>query len=200
MTNIIKQIIDSKIYGVVRADETARAVEIANAYAEAGIKVIELNSTLEAVQEVAKNKDIIVATGGIITTWQAQKALEAGSKLLVSPILQMGLVKFSSWNKIPLILSASTPNEAYCAWKARIPLIKIYPVRDLGGTTYIEDLLRPMNFLNVIPAGNVSIDNIKAYLKAGASAVALGRELYLDKNYEEILKAAKLAIKEAKEV
>jgi 2-keto-3-deoxy-6-phosphogluconate aldolase len=91
MTNIIKQIIDSKIYGVVRADETARAVEIANAYAEAGIKVIELNSTLEAVQEVAKNKDIIVATGGIITTWQAQKALEAGSKLLVSPILQMGV-------------------------------------------------------------------------------------------------------------
>lgn len=200
MTNIIKKIIDSKIYGVVRADETARAVEIATAYAEAGIKVIELNSTLEAVQEVAKNTDIIVATGGIITTWQAQKALEAGSKLLVSPILQMGLVKFSSWNKIPLILSASTPNEAYCAWKARIPLIKIYPVRDLGGTTYIEDLLRPMNFLNVIPAGNVNLNNIKAYLKAGASAVALGRELYLDKNYDEILKAAKLAIKEAQEV
>ena len=200
MTNIIKKIIDSKIYGVVRADETARAVEIANAYAEAGIKVIEMNSTLEAVQEVTKNTDIIVATGGIITTWQAQKVLEAGSKLLVSPILQMGLVKFSSWNKIPLILSASTPNEAYCAWKARIPLIKIYPVRDLGGTTYIEDLLRPMNFLNVIPAGNVNLDNIKAYLKAGASAVALGRELYLDKNYDEILKAAKLAIKEAQEV
>ena len=200
MTNIIKKIIDSKIYGVVRADETARAVEIATAYAEAGIKVIEMNSTLEAVQEVTKNTDIIVATGGIITTWQAQKALEAGSKLLVSPILQMGLVKFSSWNKIPLILSASTPNEAYCAWKARIPLIKIYPVRDLGGTTYIEDLLRPMNFLNVIPAGNVSVNNIKAYLKAGASAVALGRELYLDKNYDEILKAAKLAIKEAQEV
>ncbi len=200
MTNIIKKIIDSKIYGVVRADETARAVEIANAYAEAGIKVIEMNSTLEAIQEVAKNKDIIVATGGIITTWQAQKVLEAGSKLLVSPILQMGLVKFSSWNKIPLILSASTPNEAYCAWKARIPLIKIYPVRDLGGTTYIEDLLRPMNFLNVIPAGNVSLDNIKAYLKAGASAVALGRELYLNKNYNEILETAKLAIKEAQEV
>ncbi|MBQ3102059.1 hypothetical protein IJC60_03545 [bacterium] len=200
MTNIIKKIIDSKIYGVVRADETARAVEIANAYAEAGIKIIEMNSTLEAIQEVAKNKDIIVATGGIITTWQAQKVLEAGSKLLVSPILQMGLVKFSSWNKIPLILSASTPNEAYCAWKARIPLIKIYPVRDLGGTTYIEDLLRPMNFLNVIPAGNVSLDNIKAYLKAGASAVALGRELYLNKNYNEILETAKLAIKEAKEV
>lgn len=200
MTNIIKKIIESKIYGVVRADETQRAVEIANAYAEAGIKVIELNSTLEAIQEVAKNKDIIVATGGIITTWQAQKALEAGSKLLVSPILQMGLVKFSSWNKIPLILSASTPNEAYCAWKARIPLIKIYPVRDLGGTTYIEDLLRPMNFLNVIPAGNVSLDNIQAYLKAGASAVALGRELYLDKKYDEILETAKLAIKEAKEV
>ena len=91
-----------KLFGSVKA-----RVEIA-AKAEETVEVVE---EIPAVQEVAKNKNIIVATGGIITTWQAQKALEAGSKLLVSPILQMGLVKFSSWNKIPLILSASTPND-----------------------------------------------------------------------------------------
>lgn len=199
MANVIKKIIENKIYGTVRADDTARTVEIANAYIEAGIKVIEINSSFEAVREVSKNKNVSIAAGGIITTSQAQLAIEAGAKLLVSPILQMGLVKFSSWHKIPLILTATTPNEAYAAWKARIPLIKIYPIKDLGGSTYIEDLLRPMNFLNVMPTGSAEIKDIKDYLLSGASAVALGRELYLGRSYEQILEITKIAIKEASE-
>ena len=198
MANVIKQIIENKIYGTVRADDTLRTVEIANAYIEAGVKVLEINSSPEAIKEVTtKNKGVSVAAGGIITTQQAQEAIEAGAKLLVSPILQMGLVKFSSWHKIPLILTATTPNEAYSAWKARIPLIKIYPIKDLGGSTYIEDLLRPMDFLNVMPTGSVEIKDIKDYLACGASAVALGRELYLGRTYKQIVEITKTAIKEA---
>ncbi|MBR2386344.1 hypothetical protein IKA92_03515 [bacterium] len=199
MINAIKEMIKSKIYGVVRADDTKRAVEIASAYLDAGIKFIEINSNIEAIKEISKRNDAIITAGGIITTWQADEAIEAGAKLLSSPILQMGLVKFCSWHKMPLILSATTPNEAYTAWRARVPLIKIYPVKDLGGATYIEDILRPMNFLNVIAAGNVKIEDIKSYIKAGASAVALGRELYLNKDYKEIYESAKIALGEVKE-
>lgn len=199
MINVIKEMTKSKIYGVVRADETKRAVEIASAYLDAGIKCIEINSNIEAIKEISKRSDAIVSAGGIITTWQADEAIEAGAKILSSPILQMGLVKFCSWHQLPLILSATTPNEAYTAWRARVPLIKIYPVKDLGGATYVEDILRPMNFLNVIAAGNVKIEDIKSYIKAGASSVALGRELYLNKDYKEIYEAAKIALGEVKE-
>ncbi len=198
MVNTIKEVIDNKIYGVIREDNVERAVEIANAYIEAGIKSIELNSPVDAIKEVAKNQNITVTAGGIITGIQATKALEAGAKVLVSPILQMGLVKSCSWYKIPLILTATTPNEAYTAWKARIPLIKIYPIKDLGGVTYIEDMLRQMKFLNVMPSGSVSVNDIKDYLSHGASAVALGRELYKDKTYNEIVESAKTAIEASK--
>jgi 2-dehydro-3-deoxyphosphogluconate aldolase/(4S)-4-hydroxy-2-oxoglutarate aldolase len=195
MANIIKEIIKNKIYGVVRADDGKRAVEIATAYAEAGIKVVEMNSNFDAIKEIA-NKGITVAAGGIITSAQADMAINAGAKLLVSPILQMGLAKFSSWNKIPLILTATTANEAYSAWKVRTPLIKIYPIKDLGGVTYIEDLLRPMKFLNVMPSGSVKVADIKTYLKHGASAVALGRTLYKDKKYDEIVEITREAIRQ----
>ena len=199
MKNVIKEIRDNKIVGVVRADDTERAVEIANAYIEGGLKVIEMNANIEAIKNVAKNNDdVSIAAGGIITSIQAQKAIEAGAKLLVSPILQMNLVKLSPECKIPLILTATTPNEAYTAWKARIPLIKIYPIKDLGKKTYIEDILRPMNFLNVMPAGSIDIDDIPYYLGAGASAVALGRKLYRDKTYSEIVETVKLAIEKTK--
>ena len=32
-----------------------------------------------------------------------------------------------------LIPAVTTPNEAYSAWQARMPLIKIYPVNEMGG-------------------------------------------------------------------
>lgn len=196
--NIIQAIKENKIYGIIREDDTKKAIEIVNAYIEGGIKVIEINSTFEAIKEISKNENVFVAQGGVITSSQALLGIEAGAKLLVSPILQMNLVKLSSGHKIPLMLTATTPNEAYTAWKARVPVIKIYPIKDLGGADYIEELLRPMNFLNVMPTGSIKIKDIKEYLKKGATAVGLGHELYYNKTIDEIVKSAKAAVEEVK--
>ena len=38
-------------------------------------------------------------------------------------------------------MTATTPNEAYEAWKARTQLIKISPAHPMGGAEYIEDIL-----------------------------------------------------------
>ena len=67
----------------------------------------------------------------------------------------------------------------------------------MGGAEYIEDILRPMKFLNIIAAGSIKIDDIPAYLKAGAKAVGLGRAIYKDADYNEITKRAKLAYNKA---
>lgn len=198
MNEAIKEIFKSRIYGIIREDEPQKALEIVQAYLEGGIKVIEINSTIETIKKVCQINGIYVAQGGIITSEQAHLGIEAGAKLLVSPILQMGLTKVSSSSKIPLILSATTPNEAYSAWKVRVPIIKIFPIKDLGGATYIEDLLRPMKFLNVMPCGSVKIEHIKPLLNAGACAIGMGRGLYLNKNYEEIVVSVKEAVAQAR--
>ena len=41
---------------------------------------------------------------------------------------------------------------------------------------YVEDLLRPMPFLNIMPLGNVKLDEVTSYIKAGASVVGIGRD------------------------
>ena len=65
---------------------------------------------------------------------------------------------------------------------------------------YIEDMHRPMKFINIIASGNIKIEDIQAYLKAGAKAVGLGRALYKDATYEEITKRAKLALEKVKNI
>ena len=69
--------------------------------------------------------------------------------------------------------------------------MKIYPVTAMGGVQYIEDLLRPMPFLNVIPQGNVKLEEVKDYIEAGATAVGIGRHLTLADSYSEITRRAK---------
>ena len=156
------------------------------------IKIIELNSPLEVTRKISElDKDILISQGGIITTSQAHKALEAGAKIISSPIFQMNLVRFASCYKAFLIPSVTTPNEAYNAWRSRMPLIKIYPVAEMGGVEYIREMIKPMPFLNLLPCGFVKINEIQGYLKAGAQAVGIGRELYLKDNFNEIVQTAK---------
>ena len=191
---IIDYIKQEKIYGIIREDDSSKAYEIARAYIEGGIKVIELNCPYEVCERVTKEFDVLVAQGGIITIQQAHKALESGAKIISSPIFQSNLIRYASCYQAFLLPSVVTPNEAYNAWRARIPLTKIYPVATMGGVEYIKDLMRPMPFLNLLPCGFVKLEEIEGYIKAGAKAVGIGRELYAKEDYQEIVKTVKQAV------
>lgn len=186
--DIIKQ---EKIYGIIREDDAKRAYELARCYIEGGIKVLELNCPLEVCKKISSIDGIVVAQGGIITTQQAHEALEAGAQIISSPIFQANLVRFASCYSAFLIPSVTTPNEAYSAWRARMPLIKIYPVAEMGGAEYIKEMVKPMPFLSLLPCGFVKISEITDYLKAGAKAVGIGRELYAKDDSKEIIETAK---------
>ena len=194
--NLIKSLSEQKIFPIIRSSNPQVVVDTADALLKAGLDIMEVNvenpSIYEAIYEVSKRAKI--CAGGIITSMQAQAAIMSGAKCFSSPIFHMNLVKLSKDKKIPYIAGTSTANEAYEAWKARIPLVKIYPITALGGPLYLEDLLRPMPFLNIMPQGNVKLSEVKQYIDAGAYAVGVGRDLYEGYSYSEITDRAKDAI------
>ncbi len=198
--NLINLLAEEKILPILRCKDAQLMIDRAKALIDAGIKVIEINvenpTIYKAIEEISKYAN--VCAGGIITSLQAEAAIMSGAKILSSPIFSMNLVKISKDKQIPYIAGTSTANEAYNAWKARIPLIKIYPITAMGGAMYIEDLLRPMPFLNVMPLGNVKVDEIQSYINAGASVVGIGRDLYDGLSLSEITNRAKKVIKELK--
>jgi len=196
---ILDYIKQEKIYGIIREDNPEIAYEIARAYIEGGIKFIELNCPLEVTSKISKIENIVAAQGGVVTTAQAHLALKYGAQIISSPIFQTNLVRFSTCYKTFLIPSVTTPNEAYSAWRARMPLVKIYPVAEMGGVEYIRDMVKPMPFLNLLPCGFVKLDEIKGYLHAGAVAVGIGRELNENKNYSEIVSTVGEVIKMVKD-
>ena len=196
--NPIEKISAEKIFAVLRMKEASKTKDVINALTDGGINIVEIvidtPDMVRVIEDITKqNTKPLIMAGGIITQRQAQIAINAGVDVIVSPVFQMNLVRLCKSQKIPLIMTATTPNEAYSAWKARTQLIKISPAHPMGGAEYIEDILRPMKFINIIAAGSIKIDDIPSYLKAGAKAVGIGRALYKDADYNEIARRSKLA-------
>lgn len=191
--NLIKLLSEEKILPIIRNKNPQTVIKTARALKDGGVKIVEINvETPEIYGAIAElSKEMTVCAGGIITSLQAQSAISVGAEILSSPIFHMNLVKISKDRQIPFIAGASTPNEAYNAWKARIPLIKLYPVTAMGGVLYVEDLLRPMPFLNILPQGNVKLEEVPSYIKAGAVAVGVGRDLYEGYSYSQITERVK---------
>ncbi len=198
--NLIEKLAENKVFPIIRSRDPQIVIDTAKALLDGGLDIMEINvespTIFNAIRELSK--DAIICAGGIITSIQAQAALESGAKIISSPIFQTNLLKISKDKKLPFIAGTSTANEAYNAWKSRIPVVKIYPITAMGGVQYIENLLRPMPFLNVIPQGNVKLDEVKNYIEAGATAVGVGRHLTVADSYSEITKRAKNLLEQFK--
>ena len=199
--NLLSIIAQDKVYPIIRSKEADRALEIAKALIAGGIRVLEINvenpSIYGVIEEVSKLAT--VCAGGIITATQADNAIKCGAKLFASPIYQMSLVKISKNIQIPFIAGVSTANEAYEAWKARVPLIKMFPADAMGGVQYIENILRQMPFLHLLPTGSVKLEDVITYLIAGATAVGVGRDFYQGYTSDEITKRTKAILSDVNE-
>ena len=199
--NYISTIAKEKIYPIVRGQDSEQIIEVSKALVDGGIKILEINveniAAYEAIKEVSKFTT--VCAGGIITSTQADYALQCGAKLFSSPIFHMNLVRISKNLRIPFLAGTTTANEAYNAWKSRIPLIKIFPADAMGGAPYIENILRQMPFLNLMPMGNIKLADVVSYLNAGAKAVGVGRDFYLGFTSKEITYRTKEILNEVKD-
>lgn len=191
--NLIDELKKNKVFPIIRSSDPKEVIDIVHALLDGGLNMMEVNvetpRIFEAISELSN--EAIICAGGIITSIQAQAAIDAGAKLISSPIFQENMLKISKDKRLPLIAGTSTANEAYNAWKSRIPVVKIYPITAMGGVSYIENLLRPMPFLNVIPQGNVKLSEVQDYINAGAIAVGVGRNLTKATTFSEITERTK---------
>jgi 2-dehydro-3-deoxyphosphogluconate aldolase / (4S)-4-hydroxy-2-oxoglutarate aldolase len=69
-----------------------------------------------------------------------------------------------------------TPSEALAAAALGCRLLKLFPA-SMGGPAYLRALRAPLDDLQFVPAGGITLETIGAYRHAGAVAVAVGSEL-----------------------
>lgn len=176
MSNPIEAIIEDRAVTVIRADEMPDAAALAEALVAGGIRAIEFTFTTKDIERHiadAATTAAIVGAGTVVTRVQAEAAIAAGARFLVTPGLSPAVAEVAAETHIPLLMGAFTPSEAMRAMDLGADAVKIFPA-STAGPAHFASLLGPFPALRLIGSGGIDHRNAKAFLDAGAVAVTAG--------------------------
>lgn len=200
LNDVLERITREKIIAVIRTENADQAVKTAQAVMEGGVCIFEISYTIpdaqDVIRELMKERNILVGAGTVLTLREARSAIGLGCHFVASPVGNLEMVPVCRDGNVACILGASTPSEIYTAMRGGANMVKVFPVDALGGPDYIDEILKPLPFLKIIPAGVKSYDSFKEYLSIGVEAIALGslltpRKHVESQNYEAITREAK---------
>ncbi|MBN2281088.1 MAG: bifunctional 4-hydroxy-2-oxoglutarate aldolase/2-dehydro-3-deoxy-phosphogluconate aldolase [Candidatus Marinimicrobia bacterium] len=182
---ILQQIEESGVVAVLRLNDSKKLPQIIEALAKGGLKAMEITMTtpnaLDVIAEASKNlrNEFIVGVGTVLDGETARMAILAGAEFVVSPVLNIELIKtVKRYGKI-MISGAFTPTEIVAAWENGADMVKVFPATALG-PKYFQDIKGPLPQIKLTPTGGVSLENTAAFIKSGACCVGVGSAL-LDK-------------------
>ncbi len=171
------------IIPVIRADSPDVAMRVVEALAAAGLPVAEITMTvpgaIDAIAAASRRfgSEVVIAAGTVTDAVTAQRAIDAGAEMIVSPCLVDDVIGLAARRQVAVMPGALTPTEIVTAVQAGADLVKVFPASSVGGPAYLRSLRGPFPDLSVVPTGGVTLDNIAEYFRAGAAAVGVGGEL-----------------------
>jgi len=174
------------IIGIIRNLSFEIIEKILPLYISSGLTNIEITMNTPSAADIinyAAQKyggQLNIGAGTVCNIDDLNIALNAGAQFIVTPILDSEVVETCISLNIPVFPGAFTPTEIYNAWKMGASMVKVYPATSLG-PDYIKDVKAPLNQIKLLPTGGINIDNIQAFMKAGADGLGIGRQLF-DKN------------------
>ena len=177
-----EEIAAERLVAIVRTRDPELAVPLAEAIVSGGISSIEVALTtpgaLEAIAElVSRLADrALVGAGTVRNASDAESAIAAGARFLVSPDFNEKVLDKARSSRIPYIPGALTPSEVGAILEAGVELIKIFPAVRLG-PGYLRDLLGPFPQLRPLPTGGIDFSNAAEFMQAGAFALGIGSAL-----------------------
>jgi 2-dehydro-3-deoxyphosphogluconate aldolase / (4S)-4-hydroxy-2-oxoglutarate aldolase len=182
----LEQLAAVPVVAILRAADAGRFLEVGWVLYEAGVRAVEVTLTsagaLEAFARLREElpSDALLGVGTVRSAGDAERAVEAGATYLIAPDLRPEVVSWAVEQGVPVIPGALTPTEIAAAWRAGATAVKVFPVSAVGGPAYLKAVRAPLPEVPLVPTGGVGIDDIGAYLAAGAVAVGIGSPLLGD--------------------
>lgn len=170
MNDILKQIGLYGIVPVVKIEDPEKAVPLANALCKGGLPVAEItfrtSCAAEAISAITKEfPKMLVGAGTVLTPEQADKAVKAGAKFIVSPGLNPKVVKHCLEIGVPVTPGCSNPSDIEAALELGLDVVKFFPAEAAGGLPMIKAMSAPYGNLKFMPTGGLNETNILSYLK-----------------------------------
>jgi 2-dehydro-3-deoxyphosphogluconate aldolase/(4S)-4-hydroxy-2-oxoglutarate aldolase len=182
VADVLERLRASRVAAVIRADDAASAVAVAEAVAEGGVTAVELTyTTPEAGDAIARvrsrlGRDVLVGAGTLTNREQVAEATAAGADFLVTPHLDHALLEAMLASGVLALPGVFTPSEVASALAHGAAAVKLFPATS-GGTPHLRALFGPFPGIKVVPTGGIALADVTAWLDAGAWAVGVGGKL-----------------------
>jgi 2-dehydro-3-deoxyphosphogluconate aldolase/(4S)-4-hydroxy-2-oxoglutarate aldolase len=181
--DVLRQITDTGLVVIVRANSADEAVRIVDACAEGGAKAIEVTFTVPGaaavIEKLAQRSDarqIAIGAGTVLDPETARIALLAGAQFIVSPALNGETARLCNRYQIPYLPGAGTIGEIIEAMECGADIVKVFPGETLG-PAFVRAALAPLPQASLMPTGGIAIDNASEWIAAGSVALGVGGSL-----------------------
>ena len=169
MQDMMNKLHDIGIIPVVVLDRVEDALPLAEALIKGGLPCAEVTFRTAAAEEGIRRiseafPDMIVGAGTVLTTEQADRAIAAGAKFIVSPGFNPKVTKYVLDKGVPMTPGVCTPSEIEGAMELGLDVVKFFPAEPAGGLPMIKALAGPYVNLKFMPTGGINAKNVRDYL------------------------------------
>ncbi len=184
--DLIRVFSEDRLVAVIRVGSADLAERCARVLAKAGVRLLEVTLTVpdafEVIEKLSHDAELAergatIGAGTVLNGRQAEDALFAGARFLVSPILVPDMIAAARARDALAMPGTMTPTEIVQAAELGADFIKIFPIQSLGGPAYIANVRRAIAHLPLVPTGNVELAEIPAYEAAGVAGYGIGNPL-----------------------
>ncbi|MBA7566737.1 putative KHG/KDPG aldolase [subsurface metagenome] len=166
---MIKKLKQIGIIPVAKLENPAHAIPLAKALLKGGIPCIEITFRSAAAEESIRRisqelPEILVGAGTILTIEQAQNALRAGAKFLVTPGFNPKIVDFAQAEEVHIFPGVNNPTNIEAALEKGLEVLKFFPAEQSGGCEMLKAFSGPYQKVKFIPTGGINIGNLNDYL------------------------------------
>jgi 2-dehydro-3-deoxyphosphogluconate aldolase/(4S)-4-hydroxy-2-oxoglutarate aldolase len=179
----LDRLFETGIVGILRGVPAEKTIDVAAALADGGVDVIEVTAdtdgalnTIDRLSSAFDRSEVLVGAGTVLDGETAGAALRAGAEFVVTPSFDAEVVRTCNRYGAVVAPGVMTPTEAVDAYEAGADVLKVFPASTLG-PGHVGSLKGPLEHLPLLPTGGVSLDNVEAFVEAGADGVGVGSSL-----------------------
>ncbi|MCT8986659.1 bifunctional 4-hydroxy-2-oxoglutarate aldolase/2-dehydro-3-deoxy-phosphogluconate aldolase [Shewanella phaeophyticola] len=172
MTTMNELLAKHKLIPVIAINKTSDAVPLAQVLIDNGMPSAEVTFRTECAADAIRAMrgafpSMFIGAGTILTTEQADQAIDAGVDFIVSPGFNPRVVQHCLDKGMPIIPGVNNPSLVEQAMEMGLKTLKFFPAEPSGGVNMLKALtaVYPVKFM---PTGGVNPDNIDTYLNIPA--------------------------------
>src|SRR5437773_12385030 len=134
----LRHVLDCGLVAVVRSQDSQQLVEVVRALAGGGINVVEITMSVPNALDVLKQvrsalgDRVLLGAGTVLDPETARAVLLAGAEYIVSPTVNLDVIRLCRRYDKLVMPGAFTPTEIVTAWEAGADIVKRSEERRVG--------------------------------------------------------------------